>query len=93
MATYVFGVSAVWASLTDQAVYIRFNLDIDEETTDDSDIYLMDRSARRVVPFTIEVNMDTVKLNLQEWATPNTAYSLVVQPGIQSVVGDELQNR
>lgn len=90
MATYTFGISGVEASLAEQAILIHFTLDIDEETTGIEDIYLVEKSTKKIVPVDIEVNGDVVKLKLLEWAVPNSEYTLVVQGSIQSVVGDIL---
>lgn len=95
MAEYDFGVIEIESSLKEQSIFIKFNLDLDEETVTYNNIYLMTLdptiNANRGVKYKIIVDGDLLQLKLEEWAVPNEQYTVLIQPGICSVTGINLE--
>ncbi len=95
MAEYEFGVTTIIADLKEQSVFIDFSLDLDPSTVSTYNIFLAVRdenNKNRVVPFDAIVEENTIQLKLNEWAVPNTTYTLLIQPGISSITEETLDS-
>lgn len=94
MSEYRFDVREISHSLKEQGVRIDFSLDLDEDTINLDNVILavLDKGAQRMVPFELLVDGGTLFLKLNEWAVPNQRYTLLIQPGIESITGDKLDH-
>lgn len=94
MSEYRFDVREITHSLKEQGVRIEFSLDLDEDTINLDNVILavLDKGAQRMVPFELLVDGGTLFLKLNEWAVPNQRYTLLIQPGIESITGDMLDH-
>ena len=95
MAEYDFGVLEIESSLKEQSIFIKFSLDLDQDTVTYDNIYLMafdkKNNANRGVKYRIIVEEDVLQLKLEEWAVPNCKYTILIQPGITSVTNVTLE--
>lgn len=94
MSEYRFGITGINADLHTQDIEIAFSLHLDEDTLSAQNIILTvnDKGAQRVVPFELLVDERVVTLHLNEWAVPNQEYTLLIQPGVESVTGERLDS-
>lgn len=88
MAQFNFDLTKIEASLQDQCVYLYFNLDIDEESINDADLFLVHKETKNIVPFDVEVDRKTICLRLKEWARPNEPYTLMAKSEIAAITGE-----
>lgn len=91
MAEYRFQVLDIDTDLENKTVCIECSLDVDEDTVV-SNVYLMQDSPRAIMPCTISVDGKEITLVLQEWPVPNCPYTLIIDDGIRSIVGDEIES-
>lgn len=96
MAEYEFGIIGVEPSFKEQSVFIYFNLDLDPDTIDHKNIYLvyLDKklNANKAVNYNLITHGDFIQLKLDDWAVPNDEYTLLIQPGISSITGVNLDS-
>ena len=96
MAEYEFGIISIEPNLKEQSVFVQFNLDLDINTVNYENIYLMslntDLNANEGAFFDIIIQNDLLQLKLKNWAIPNNKYTLLIQPGISSVTGITLDS-
>lgn len=94
MSEYEFGITDVVPDLKEQSVFIYFTLDLDEETVNPENIILtvrnIDTGKNDIALYDIKVFNNIIQLKLNEWAVPNTRYSLIIQPGTKSITGELL---
>lgn len=91
MAEFIFCVQSVTADLYSQSIIIRLSADVDEETVNIGNIYLMHNGNdgdKSMALFDIEVDRNIIKLKLRNWAVPNDKYVLVIQKGIKNLMDD-----
>ena len=92
MAHYKFVVLSAETSLKEQSIFINCSLDIDEESINADNLFLLDNSTKAAVPFETEVDGRTIQLKLVNWASPNGEYTLFIEKGILSVTEQELES-
>ena len=96
MAEFIFCIQSVSTDLDQQSVFIECSADIDEDTVNEGNIYLMHNGKdgkKDIAMFDISVDRHIIQLHLRDWAVPNDKYVLVVQKGIMDLMGDyELQS-
>lgn len=91
MAEYRFSILEVRADLMEQSIFIEMTHDVDEDTLSAENIYLIDAATQVMAPVDIIADGSTVQLKLKNWAVPNQKYTLIVQPTIESIVGQKLK--
>lgn len=70
-------------------------MDLDDTTVNQDSLLLtekFDDKTNKLVPFDIEVDETVIILKLINWVTPNTEYTLFIQPTIQSITGENLSS-
>ena len=87
-----FQINSIEASLKEQSLYITLNADVDESTVNDDNLILMNKASRAMIPFDISIDRKVIQLKLKRWAEPNSEYILIVEAGIKSLVGVELES-
>lgn len=87
-----FQINSIEASLKEQSLYITLNADVDESTVNDDNLILMNKASRAMIPFDISIDRKIIQLKLKRWAEPNSEYILIVEAGIKSLVGIELES-
>ena len=92
MAEFKFSVLSINSSLKEQSVFIECALDIDEDSVNADNIILMNKETKAIALFDAIVDGRIIQLKLRNWAAPNQKYTLIVQAGIKSVVGDTLES-
>ena len=85
-----FSIVSVEPSLLENAITIYFSKDVDPDSVNPDDIFVMTHDNRAAVPFDIETDEDTVKITSKTGFEPNTDYMILVQGGITDLVGTEL---
>lgn len=91
MENYRFQLLSAKGDIKNQRVILKFSSDVDEETATADNIYLMNRTAKAVVPVNIVVNRCFVYLELLKWAVPKEEYSLVIGSGLQNIVEESFE--
>ena len=91
MENYRFQLLSVKGDIKNQRVILKFSSDVDEETATADNVYLMNRTAKAVVPVNIVVNRCFVYLELLKWAVPKEEYSLVIGSGLQNIVEESFE--
>ena len=87
-----FQINSIEASLKEQSLYITLNADVDESTVNDDNLILMNKASRAMIPFDISIDRKVIQLKLKRWAEPNSEYILIVEAGIKSLIGVELES-
>lgn len=87
-----FSIVTVESSLLDNAIIITFSKDIDPDSVSPVNIYVMNSESRAAVPFEIDVDEDFVKIISKTGFEPNTDYTILIQPGICDLIGNELKD-
>lgn len=87
-----FQINSIEASLKEQSLFITLNADVDESTVNDDNLILMNKASRAMIPFDISIDRKVIQLKLKRWAEPNSEYILIVEAGIKSLVGIELES-
>ena len=87
-----FQINSIEASLKEQSLFITLNADVDEATVNDDNLILMNKASRAMIPFDISIDRKVIQLKLKRWAEPNSEYILIVEAGIKSLVGIELES-
>lgn len=87
-----FQINTIEASLKEQSLYITLNADVDESTVNDDNLILMNKASRAMIPFDISIDRKVIQLKLKRWAEPNSEYILIVEAGIKSLIGVELES-
>nr|DAP36728.1 MAG TPA: Oligo alginate lyase [Caudoviricetes sp.] len=87
-----FQINSIEASLKEQSLFITLNADVDEATVNDDNLILMNKASRAMIPFDIFIDRKVIQLKLKRWAEPNSEYILIVEAGIKSLVGTELES-
>ena len=87
-----FQINSIEASLKEQSLFITLNADVDEATVNDDNLILMNKASRAMIPFDISIDRKVIQLKLKRWAEPNSEYLLIVEAGIKSLVGTELES-
>ena len=91
MAEMHFSIVAVSASLLKKSIFVECSLDVDEDTVDSSNVILLDKTTNTIELFEAETDEKIIQLKLRNDPQPGHDYTLLVQPGIESVVGDRLE--
>ena len=87
-----FQINSIEASLKEQSLFITLNADVDEATVNDDNLILMNKASRAMIPFDISIDRKVIQLKLKRWAEPNSEYILIIEAGIKSLVGIELES-
>lgn len=90
MAEMQFSVLAVSTSLKTKSIFIECNFDVDENTVSNSSIVLLNKTANTIELFESEVDGRIIQVKLKSDPQPGDSYSILIQNGIESVVGDKL---
>lgn len=86
-----FSIVSVETSLLDNAIIINFSKDIDPDSVNPDDIYVMEHDSRVIVPFDIDVEKNFVKITSKSGFEPDTNYTILIQVGISDLVGTTLE--
>ena len=88
---YTFHITSISSELITKTIHIVFSLDVDEETINGDNIYLMSKSPRAIVPCSFNVDGRNVDMILDNSPSVNTEYNLVVEPNcVLSITEDKL---
>lgn len=90
MAEMQFSVLAVSTSLKAKSIFIECSLDVDEDTVSSANVVLLNKTANTVELFEPEVDGHIIQLKLKSDPQPGDSYTILIQSGIESVVGDKL---
>ena len=91
MAEMHFSIVAVSASLLKKSIFVECSLDVDEDTVDSSNVILLDKTTNTIELFEAETDEKIIQLKLRNDPQPGHDYTLLIQPGIESIVGDRLE--
>ena len=85
-----FDIVKISASMAERTIELTMSREVDDSTVSRDVIALAEKASERVVPCTFEFAGSRIIMRLLEWPTANTSYTLLVQRGIKSVIGEEL---
>lgn len=91
MAEMHFSIVAVSACLLKKSIFVECSLDVDEDTVDSSNVILLDKTTNTIELFEAETDGKIIQLKLRNDPQPGHDYTLLVQAGIESIVGDRLE--
>lgn len=90
MAEIKFSVLAVVPSLQDQSIFIKCSMDIDEDTVDNNNIYVLNNKTKHIAPINVIVDRNIIQLQFREWVVPGDEYLVITDTGIQSITEKKL---
>lgn len=85
MAEMKFSVLSVVPDLQNQSIFIKCSLDIDPESIDNNNIYVLNNKTKHIAPINVIVDRNIIQLQFREWINPGDEYLVITDTGIESI--------
>lgn len=92
MAEFKFSILSINTSLKDKSVFIECALDVDEDTVTPNTVILLNKTTNSIELYDAVVEGKIIQVLMKRWPEPGDEYTILIQGGIQSVVGDKLES-